>query len=67
MADRIEKSATQRGLEELLTATYAARGIDRVRMFVSLALIGAWYGIWSPWGAIKILILGGVFGRGVQF
>ncbi|MEX3315661.1 hypothetical protein [Sulfitobacter sp. PS-8MA] len=54
-------------LDRTFQEAYRARGIYRAKLFFWLATGGAWYGLFSWWAAIKLLIIGGAFGRPVQF
>jgi hypothetical protein len=54
-------------ITRVFQSAYASRGLDRADWFVRLAFTGAWFGLFSPWGAFKLLVLGGIFHRSVKF
>jgi hypothetical protein len=67
MIDSIQQKKALDDIARVFKAAYDSRGFDRADWFVKLAFTGAWFGLFSPWGALKLLVLGGIFHRSVKF
>ena len=67
MDERITMNEAKSDLSATVQLAYASSGFERARLFSIIAAIGAWYGLFSPWGAVKMMILGAAMGRSVNF
>ena len=67
MTDWIQKKKARDDLSAVFKFAYDARGFERANWFVRLAFVGAWFRLFSPWSALKLLVQGGILNRSVKF
>lgn len=67
MSDWIARKKARDNLGRIFQAAYDAPLLDRLDWFARMGFLGAWYGLWTPLGGIKLFIVGGVFRRSVKF
>lgn len=61
-----KRDAARKDLEAIFRAAYEARGFSRWKMFTQLACMGAWHGLFSWWGALRLMVYGCALNRPVR-
>jgi len=64
--DWYERGKAREDLEAIITQAYRSQGLGRIVLFLRISVTGAQFGLWSWFGALKLMWFGCFLNTSVQ-